>query len=258
MIHRTGIFIWIAAAALLPASWVLADISNTTGSVVFERANQAYDRGDYAEALRQYQELFNRDYFSVETLYNAANAAFRSGSPGEAILLYRRAWYLNPRDADVHANMQLAMQRTGALQPSVNIIDHAARELSHREWNAVLRISYWLVIITFALIVLLPASRRYLKPVAIITSGIAAISLAGWLYWYRWQVSGEAVVMVAKQTALYEPRDKATPFFAVPEGSVVQIEEAFDSWVKVRAGRNAGWLPKTSVTRVYPWIRVPE
>jgi len=255
---RVAISSWIMTAVLLTASWASADISNTTEAVLFERANQAYDRGDYAEALNQYGELFNRGYVSVETLYNAANATFRSGKAGEAVLLYRRSWYLNPRDADVLANMQLALQRTGALQPSVNLVDHAARELSHREWSFILRISYWMVITVFALIVLLPSIRRFTKPVAIISCAMAFVSLAGWFYWYRWQTSGEAVVTAAKQTALYEPRDKATPFFAVPEGSIVYIEEAFDSWVKVRAGQNAGWLPKSSVIPVYPLIKRSE
>jgi len=249
---------WIMVAICLPVSWVSAEISNTTEAVLFERANQAYDRGDYTEALNHYGELFNRGYVSVETLYNAANSTFRGGTAGDAVLLYRRAWYLNPRDADVLANMQLALQRTGALQPSLNILDHAAQELSHREWNFVLRISYWLVIIIFALIVWLPSMRRFLKPLAVTSCGIAMISLAGWLYWYRWQSSGEAVVIAAKQTALYEPRDRATPFFSVPEGSIVYVEETFDAWVKIRAGQNAGWLPKSSVVPVYPLIKSSE
>lgn len=242
----------------LPRSLAQTDTNPTPESVLFERAGHAYDRGDYTEALRQYQELFNRGYYTVETLYNAANASFRQGSVGNAVLLYRRAWYMNPRDADVQANMQLALQRTGAIQPHISFIDHAARELSHREWSNALRLAYWTLLATLAIMVLFPPSRRFFKPVALASGFVAMISLGGWYYWYRWQLSGEAVVVSPKQTALYEPREKATPFFAVAEGSIVYIEEAFDSWIKIRSGQNAGWLPKTAASPVYPWINRTE
>lgn len=230
-----------------------AEDAETSASVIFERANAAYDRGDYPEAVKQYEDLFNRGYATVETFYNAANATFRSGSAGEAVLLYRRAWYLNPRDADVLANIQLALQRTGALQPTMSYLDHAAGELSHREWAMVLKMSYWIAAAAFALMVMMPSMRRFLKPVAVIGCVASILGLSGWFYWYRWQVSGEAVMTAENQTALYEPREKATPFFSIPEGSIVYIEDSFDSWAKVRAGQNAGWVSKTSVTPVYPW-----
>jgi len=219
----------------------------------FASANQAYDQGDFTSALDQYRKLIDLGYANVETFYNAANAAFRNGSPGLAVLYYRRAWYLSPRDADVLANLELAQERTGALKPSVSIWEQAARELSHHEWTRVMRSSYWFALLATALALFVPVTRRVAKPLAVVSAVAALVGFGGWFYWKTWSNRGEAVIIAAKQTALYEPREKATPFFAVPEGSIVYIEDSFHSWVKIEAGQNAGWLPKNAIELVYPW-----
>lgn len=244
----------IAAVILLAMSIrVAADDTAASESVLFDRGNAAYDRGDYDEALSAYRELFSRGHYTVETLYNAANATFRSGSPGEAVLLYRRAWYLNPRDPDIKANMTLALQRVGAAEPGNSLVHHAAEELSQREWLTLLKMSYWALLAALAVMMLAAGSRRFLKPVAAVAVIGVAAGLGGWAYWYHWQQSGESVITTQGQTALYEPREKATPFFAAPEGAIVVVEDRFDSWSKVRYGQNSGWVRNSAVERVYPW-----
>ena len=74
----------------------------------------------------------------------------------------------------------------------------------------------------------------------------------------QWIKKAEAVVISDKQTALYEPRASATPYFEVPEGSIVFLEDEFDAWVKISAGDKSGWLAKSSIERVYPWINVTK
>lgn len=240
-------------AALLAAMPAARAASDTADVAIFTTANAAYDRGDFAEALRHYQELARRQPASAEAWYNGANAAFRAGEIGEAVLFYRRAWYLNPRDADVRANLQLAQQRTGALVPAERLIDHAARELSHREWTTLFRAAYWIAILAAALVILLPRARRFTRPVLLVSALVALIALAGWFYWCAWMNEPEVVMLEARQTALYEPREGATPFFAVPEGSILPVEDRFDRWVKVRSADKSGWIPAASVSQVYAW-----
>ena len=108
--------------------------SELTAPSKFDAANAAYDRGDFNQAQQLYGELLAGDLASVEILYNAGNAAFRRGFPGQAVLFYRRAWYLAPRDADIKANLQLAQQRAGSLPPANGLIQRAAQELSQAEW----------------------------------------------------------------------------------------------------------------------------
>lgn len=245
----------VFAAVLMAAFLVRAE---ATPDQLFHRANEAYDRGDFAQALAGYQELLNQGHVSAEVLFNTANAHFRSGAIGPAVLHYRRAWMLAPRDADVLANLQLAQQRTGAYLPPVTMLDRAGQEFSRREWRLALSASYWILIALGAVAVVTPAYRRFLKPVLLGAGAVLLVTGAGWWWWRSWEQRGEAVVLTGNQTALYEPREGATPFFSVPEGSIVHFEDTFDAWVKVRAGQQAGWLPKSGVDRVYSWILPPN
>lgn len=222
-------------------------------AAIFETANAAYDAGDFAGALRHYNELLKRSPGSAEAWYNAANAAFRGGQTGVAILYYRRGWYVRPQDADIAANLQLAQQRTGALMPSLQLVDHAAQELSHKHWKQLFTAGYSALIASVVLIIFLPGFRRFTKPLALTALAVAIAGFAGWFYWQQWIRKNEAVVIAEGQTARYEPREQATRFFDVPEGSIVYVEEAFDQWQKISAGDKSGWVPSTALRQVNTW-----
>jgi tetratricopeptide (TPR) repeat protein len=221
---------------------------------LFEEANSLYDAGNYPVAIEKYSDIIKQGYASGETFYNLANASFRNGSVGQAVVNYRRAWFLNPRDADVLANMNLALQRTGAIVPNSSVIDRGLKELSSREWSRIAQSSYWAAIGLTVLALVLPAIRQVSKTLAIIAWLIALAGSVGWFNWYLWKKKPEVVVIADKQTALYEPRASSTKFFTVPEGSILHLEDEFDAWVKISTGGNSGWLEKSSVERVYPWI----
>jgi hypothetical protein len=251
--HSLTGFLAMNVFVLLLLASAPASAARNEAKQLFEAANQAYDRGEYEVALQDYRNVIAEGYSSMETWYNAANAAFRGGSVGDAVLYYRRAWYHNPRDPDVLANMNLARQRTGASMDPENVLDRAARELSHAEWTRLLMVAYGITLVGIAIAMLFPSMRRFLKPVILIAGTATLVSLGGWFHWRQWSQPGEAVVRIPEQTALYEPRESATPYFALPEGSIVRIEDTFDSWVKVRAGEKSGWVPQQAMERVYPW-----
>jgi len=218
-----------------------------------DAAHAAYDRGDFNEAQSLYEESLRELGASSELFYNTGNAAFRRDFPGQAILFYRRAWYLDPRDADIRANMDLARQKTGAVFPAFNLIQKAVFELSQREWTRVFTISFWTAFVFTALSIVIPAARRFTNLPAGVAAIATVIALTGWLHWRYWQQEAEVVVIRTGETARYEPRLQSTPHFSTPEGSVLIREEIFDNWVKVRDGSKSGWLPKDAIEQVYPW-----
>jgi tetratricopeptide (TPR) repeat protein len=222
-------------------------------AALFVSANQAYDRGEYDAARKLYLDIAARSPSSIEAWYNAANAAFRGGATGEAVLYYRRAWFLNPRDADVLANLQLAVQRTGARVPPTSLIENAATELSQAGWKRFFQAGYWLSFVLAVPLILLPAARRFIQPWLLLALLMTCAGLAGWLYWQHWRQQDESVVVTGRQVARYEPREQATEFFALPEGSIIFREETFDQWVKVRAGDQSGWVPADAVRQVNTW-----
>lgn len=218
-----------------------------------DAAHAAYDRGDFNEAQRLYDESLRELGPSPELFYNAANTAFRRDFPGQAILLYRRAWYLSPRDADIRANMEWAARRTGAALPAPSLFQRATRELSQREWMSLFNISFWIAFIFTACSITVPALRRFTNLPAVIALLAGLAGLTGWLSWQQWQKKPEVVVIRAGEIARYEPRSQSTPHFKTPEGSILIREETFGNWVKVRDGSQSGWLPEDAIEQVYPW-----
>jgi hypothetical protein len=213
----------------------------------FHAANAAHDQGKYAQAITAYTALIAEGHGGPEVEYNLGNALFRDGRAGEAVLHYRRAWSQAPRDADILANLRLAQQRTGALAPRPTTLQRIAFEFSATEWILALRLAYAAALLAAAIALFAPAVRRPALRLAATAALIGLIAATGWATWYTWSRSGEAVVTAPRQTALYEPRPQATPFFTTPEGSIVHIEDTFDNWVKIRADNRTAWLPRPAV-----------
>jgi len=71
-------------------------------------ANEDYLQGRYAQAARGYEAILARDRRNGHVFYNLGNCYVRLGQVGRAVLNYRKALLLLPRDGDLKANLQHA------------------------------------------------------------------------------------------------------------------------------------------------------
>lgn len=72
---------------------------------LFLAANDAYQQGDYPEAIRRYRQLVDGGHATGRVHFNLGNAYLRNGELGRAIGEFRRARSLTPRDRDLRANL---------------------------------------------------------------------------------------------------------------------------------------------------------
>ncbi|MFC1683828.1 tetratricopeptide repeat protein [Candidatus Zixiibacteriota bacterium] len=79
---------------------------------LFQQANQAYQDGQYGQAISLYSQILESGVTNGSVYYNLGNAYFKDNQLGQAILSYERAKRLLPRDADVTANLALANELT--------------------------------------------------------------------------------------------------------------------------------------------------
>ena len=77
---------------------------------IFVAANQAYDQGDYEQAISGYEELVAMGTAGGGAYFNLGNAYLRNGELGRAIAELRRSHNLEPRDGDIRANLTFARQ----------------------------------------------------------------------------------------------------------------------------------------------------
>ena len=75
------------------------------------RASEAAAQGDYVAAAAQYRELLQQGVVHENVYYNLGNSLYRQNRLGEAVLAWRRAAVLAPRDPDVQANLAFARRK---------------------------------------------------------------------------------------------------------------------------------------------------
>jgi hypothetical protein len=102
----------------------------------FDQANEANLRGDYPTAEAGYRGLLDAGFADGHVYYNLGNTLYRQGWRGGAILAWRRAELLLPRDPDLSANLEKARDHLqDALEPPRVVPDILfwQRSLSVRE-----------------------------------------------------------------------------------------------------------------------------
>lgn len=219
----------------------------------FLEAGRAYDEGRLHDAIGLYEKLLTDGYVSKELLFNLGNAYFREGKVGLAVLHYRQAWHLAPRDPDILANFGFAQQSAGAAPPSMPAASKALLRFSQEEWIIGALVFYWLGALALCLLILFPPRRPlFLRAVAVL--GILLVtSLAGLVHWISLCRNPELVVVGPGQEARFAPLEGSTAHFALPEGSIVRETESSGPWAKVLSGKQSGWIQRSVCLPVCTW-----
>ena len=236
-------------ALLLTTAFAL--IANAQPNELFQKAARAYDASHFAEAAAGYDALLQQGQREPQVYFNLGNAEFRAGHSSAAVLAYRRAWHLAPLDADIIANLQFALEQTGALPPATAAWERFLYSLSAQEWRVAALVIFWLVCGAAVLGLLLPARRKIFRNIALFLFAAFVVTLAGVGYWFDLEVrQPEAVVMQPSKT-LFAPLPNATEYFALPAGSIVRLEARDGTWWRIRLGTRSGWLPQSNCIAVW-------
>jgi tetratricopeptide (TPR) repeat protein len=244
---------WMAAlgAAAVTAVAALAGFPGRAGAPVaelerqFRDAGRAYGEGRFRDAARLYEGLTQRGYAAPELFFNLGNAHLKDGRLGPAVLSYRKAWRLAPRDPDVDANLRLALQAAGAAEADLSSVEIAFTLLSEGEWAAVATIAWWTACLGFSLALVFPRRRALPLRLAAAAALLAALALCGLWAWRGFESSPELVVLHDTRNALTAPLASAPPSFSLPEGSVIRARGYQGEWVNVTHGQLSGWIRRS-------------
>ncbi|MCB0583991.1 MAG: SH3 domain-containing protein [Phaeodactylibacter sp.] len=240
--------------------WLLPFHSPAQPAQALEAANQAYQDKEYAEAIRQYEEILLDGYYSEALYYNLGNAYYRNGELGRAILNYHRALNLAPKDEDILHNLELArsrlpdeivkIQQSGVVKAWLSI----QNTFSTRSWSFMGLALFWLGCAGFAIRLL---GKNQSRKKAALGIGVILIVLSVFpflLAFGRSQqefFSDKAVIMVEETTLHAAPEENSQEVQKLYEGSTVEILDAIGAWNKVRLeDTKEGWLPKDVMEKV--------
>ena len=222
------------------------------GSPPFDQANKLYEEGKFSAAAGAYAEIVSTGNRSPAVLFNQGNAHFKAGQIGRAIVAYRNAGVMTPRDPDLRANLEFARQR---------VTGPTLRPASLRRWTDSLTTNEWTLLAVapvwawFALMIagqVRPALKPRLRNPLII-SGVAALAACGALGWVlNVRYNEHAVVVTARESvARFGPLAESQSAFTAIDGAELLLLDAKDDWVQVSDGaKNFGWVKTNGVERV--------
>lgn len=204
--------------------------------------------GDYRTAVRNYEQILDKEGFSAPVLFNLGNAWLRLGSPARAILDYERALVLSPHSAAIEANLAAAQQRAGLAPQAVGPWLAAARYFSVDTYVWAGLGAVWVLCAALVLVCLNGMARRIARPLILIAVVTLCVSAdAAVLEWPDLQ----RAVVVAPAMMHLAPAQSAATSGSLQEGEVVWLQEHYAGFGFVRtADGRTGWVSDAAAIAV--------
>ena len=251
----------LALVATLVALEVVASnafAQESLATSLMARANERYERGEYAEAAQQYDALIDRGYGDVALYLNLGNAYLESGDLGRAILHYLRARELSPRDPDIRDNLELARSMTldsivGERGSLVEGVSYFGRQwITPGELGAA-ALMLWaasgLAIVALLVWRVFPLRRvlRFVTPVLVVAALASFLILVSMVYANPYDNTG--VVTAAAVEIVSGPGPQYPEEFTLYSGAQVRVTDSRHGWLRIElpGGELRGWVPTHAV-----------
>lgn len=226
----------------------------------WESGNKAYIDGDYNKAIAEYDAILDGGEYSMKLYYNLANAYFKVGSIGKAILYYNKALRIAPSQEDIRHNLAIAEAQTKDRIVAIPefFINRWLRTLRNTmscgTWS-LLSLLFFGVLLSFTLLFLLASRIRWRKVgfygalfslVMFVAVTLFAISSRNDILQHE-----EAIVMGSAVSIKSSPDRSATDLFVLHEGTKVRIIAEVDEWREiVIADGKKGWVEVKNIEQI--------
>lgn len=246
----------VLAAVLLLAPGLRAE----SPEEIAERGNSAYAAGDYLGAAEAYRTALRYGVHDPIVEYNLANAEFRLGNLGQAILHYERARRLAPADPDIQANLSFArsqcFDRVETPPPPTFLawIVLAQDRLGPDRQAWTVLVLLWLAAAVLVLGLWRPNGWRPVHGwllVGVLTT--AALVFVSWSVTFERVAKTElAVVIDDVVEVLAGPGENNPTLFTVHEGLTLEVRAEREDWLQVSLpnGLGSGWVHRDAAARV--------
>ncbi len=251
-----------AVRAVLTLFFLLLLTPFAYASDTFQDANRAYAGGNLEEAVKLYTQALSEQGWSPGILYNMGNAYAMLGRPGEAVLAYKRALYLRPRDDDAAANLTQTLKEAGTFpdEPSrakALITAFSMNRLAYAALASAGVLALYLLMTGVLPFIRLKAGliksppgpmNIFIAAVCVLIIVVAGAGTAVQLYQLK-----EAVVLADDASLQVSPFQGAGHRSSLKPGRIVEIIKEFQEYYYIEdANGQTGWLKKDSAARVVP------
>jgi tetratricopeptide (TPR) repeat protein len=215
----------------------------------FATANKLYAEGKFAEAANAYESILKTGAQSTALLFNCGNAEFKSGHLGEAIVAYRQAALLSPRDAEVNANLAFVRNQVQGATLRESRWQYWLGQLTLNEWTLLAATAFWLTFILLAARQVRPALGAKLKNATFVFATLTVLFGAALALQAAEHFSKQTAVVIASEaTARSGPFGEAQSAFTARDGAELAVMDRHGDWLQVADGSGKiGWLAAKKV-----------
>ncbi len=234
--------------------------SNDHWNNTFDKANELYQKENFQEAIKLYQQLIEEKNNSPELYFNLANAYFQTKSNTEAVYYYEKALKLSPDDKSIETNLNFARKK---LEDDITIIkEYDRKDILHQSLYR-LTSDGWAKLATFSAIgIFLIFVIFYLnqngtvKRICFGLMGLGLLLIIGSIYAAKFEqsyanryISG---IVFDKQIEMKEEaKSTSNTIRELHSGAKVYILENKSLWIKVRLdNQEEGWIEKKSIREI--------
>lgn len=221
-------------------------------------ADKAYQENKYAEAIKMYENILATQGESAVVYYNLGNSYFKEKNMAKAVLNYERALLLNPGDADIRFNLDMARSKTvDQITPATEVfivtwINLLTNMQSERGWAKIGIVSFICLLVGLALYIF--SKRLFVRKIGFIGAVVLLVVTVCANLFARQQKNElmdrtGAIVMSPTVTVKSTPDKSGTELFVLHEGTKVFVEDnSMKGWKEIRLeDGNKGWIPTEAI-----------
>ena len=207
--------------------------TKSVDNVTKAQGDSAYMRNDYASAIQIYESLLKKGE-AAEVYYNLGNSYYKADDIAKAILNYERALLLQPGNADIRANLEIARSKTIDKVVSVPDIFFVAwvksltNCLSVDAWAKLGIVFFILLLISFSLFFF---SKQIIWKKSGFIAGILFLVFTVLSNIFASEQKSElldrndAIVLSPSVTVRSTPSESGTGLFVLHEGHKIEIKD---------------------------------
>ena len=227
------------------------------GNVTKAEGDSAYIRNDFASAIQIYENLLKKGE-AAEVYYNLGNSYYKAGDIAKAILNYERALLLQPGNADVRANLEIARSKTidkVVPVPEIFFVSWIKSLINSMSIDAWAKLGVVFFILLLGALYLFFFSKQIVWKKTGFIAGLVLLAFVILTNVFASQQKNElidrndAIVLSPSVTVRSTPSDSGTSLFILHEGHKVEIKDnSMREWKEIRLeDGKVGWVPASAI-----------
>ncbi len=219
--------------------------------------DSAYMKNDYTSAIQIYETLL-KEGEAAEIYYNLGNSYYKAGDIARAILNYERALLLQPGNADIRANLEIARAKTVDKVipiPEIFFVSWTKSLINSLSIDAWAKIGIVCFLLLLTSLYFFFFSKQIVWKKAGFITGCVSLVLVILANVFAFQQKNEllnrknAIILTPSVTVRSTPSESGTSLFILHEGRKVKIEDnSMREWKEIHLeDGKVGWVPASSI-----------